>query len=46
MQPSEDEKGVLSLDTMIFVVSLCAIALGVLISYIIEQKHHAVKQEN
>jgi hypothetical protein len=42
-----DEKGVLFLDTTIFVVSLCIVALGVLLSYILEQRHHTMKkQEN
>jgi hypothetical protein len=40
-------KGVLFLDTTLFVVSLCVVALGVLLSYILEQRHHAgKKQEN
>jgi hypothetical protein len=37
----------LFLDTTIFVVSLCVVALGILLSYILEQRHHAEKkQEN
>lgn len=37
------KKGVLFLDTTIFVVCLCVIALGALLSYILEQRHHARK---
>ena len=38
-------KGVLTLDTTIFVVSLCVVALGILLSYILEQRHHAGKKQ-
>jgi hypothetical protein len=30
---------------MVFVVSLCVVALGVLLSYILEQRHSAGKKQ-
>jgi hypothetical protein len=42
-----EKKGVFFLDTMVFVLSLCVVALGVILSHIIGQKHRAPKkQEN
>jgi hypothetical protein len=42
---SEDKKGVLSVDTTVFVISLCVIALGALLSYIIEQRSASMNRE-
>jgi hypothetical protein len=40
------EKGVLFLDIMIFILSLCAVAVGVLLSHLIERRHAVLKQQD
>ena len=43
-QIAEKNKGELVLDTMVFVVSLCAVALGILLSHVLEQRLKAGKK--